>query len=473
MNHISSSKTTINNKLGVGLKPRHLTMMSIAGVIGAGLFVGSGAIISKAGPAALLAYVIGGILVVFVMRMLGEMAVASPDTGSFSTYADRAIGPWAGFTIGWLYWWYWVLLMPLEANVAGLILNGWFPQIPVWVYALVVTVLLTVTNLFNVKNYGEFEFWFALIKVIAIILFLIIGSLAVLNLWPYGQVHGLSNLTAKGGFMPNGFGAVIVALLGAMFAFLGTEIVTVAASEAKNPEQQIVKTTKSVVWRICLFYVGSIFLIVALTPWTDPELGKAGYGAYRRTLELLGIPSARWIMDFVVLTSVCSCFNSALYTGSRMAFSLSKRGDAPKFMQITSATGTPRLAVLSSSAIALIMVVANYIVPEKVFNTLMSTTGTIALFVYLVISLSQLKMRRKLEAAGNPLHLKMWCFPYITYGCIIFIILAVACMIYEPTFRIEVLCTSTVAAFVVLIGFLRQKRTKIPNERAGASTITP
>ncbi len=449
-----------NNQLGTGLKPRHLTMMSIAGVIGAGLFVGSGSIISKAGPAALLAYLIGGILVVFVMRMLGEMAVASPDTGSFSTYAERAIGPWAGFTIGWLYWWYWVLLMPLEANVAGLILHGWFPLIPIWVYALSVTVLLTITNLFNVKNYGEFEFWFALVKVVAIVLFLIVGSLAVLNLWPYGETHGISNLTAHGGFMPNGFGAVIVALLGAMFAFLGTEIVTVAASESKNPEQQIVKTTKSVVWRICLFYIGSIFLIVCLTPWTDPDLGKAGYGAYRRTLELLGIPNAHWIMDFVVLTSVCSCFNSALYTGSRMAFSLSKRGDAPKFMQLTSASGTPRLAVLSSSVIALMMVIANYIVPEKVFNTLMSTTGTIALFVYLVICLSQLRMRRKLEHTGTQLRFKMWAFPYITYACIIFIVVAIACMIYEPTFRIEVACTSAVAIFVALVGFFRQNKGK-------------
>lgn len=308
-------------------------MMSIAGVIGAALFVGSGSIIAAAGPAVILAYCAGGALVVFIMRMLGEMAATSPDTGSFSTYAERAIGRWAGFTIGWLYWWFWVLLMAWEAYVAGLILHEWFPLLSVNVFTLMMTITLTAINFMRVSKYGEVEFWFALIKVIAIVLFIVLGILAISRLWPVGGVSGLSNLSAHGGFMPNGLGPVIVALLGVMFSFLGAEIVTIAASESKNPVEQTKRAIKSVVWRICLFYIGSIFLIVCIVPWNDPLLSQTGYGAYRRTFEILGIPATKWIMNFVVLTSVSSCFVSGHYTASRMLYSLSKRGDAPALFQ--------------------------------------------------------------------------------------------------------------------------------------------
>ena len=327
-NYSCSGKRKNTEQLQASLKTRHLTMMSIAGVIGAALFVGSGKIIYTTGPAVVLAYLAGGIVVMLIMRMLGEMATSSPDTGSFSTYADKAIGRWAGFTIGWLYWWFWALLMAWEAYVAGMILNIWFPDISVNVFTLVATFLLISINFMNVRNYGEFEFWFALIKVTAIVCFIIICLLAVLNIWQGGTVHGIANLTAHGGFMPNGWSSVIVAMLGVMFAFLGAEIVTIAASESANPADQIVKATNSVVWRICLFYIGSIFLIVCLVPWNDPHLGESGYGSYRRTLELLGVPGAQYLMNFVVLTSVSSCLISTHYTASRMLFSLAKRGDA-------------------------------------------------------------------------------------------------------------------------------------------------
>ena len=202
------------NALSATLKTRHLTMMSIAGVIGGSLFVGSGSIVHSAGPAAVLAYLAGGIVVVFIMRMLGEMATANPDTGSFSTYADRAIGRWAGFTIGWLYWGYWALLMAWEAHVAGIILHEWFPMLSVNAFTLGATLVLILLNFFNVRNYGEAEFWFALIKVVAIVCFIVVGTLAVLRLWPWGEAQGVANLVAHGGFMPNGGKAVVVALLG-------------------------------------------------------------------------------------------------------------------------------------------------------------------------------------------------------------------------------------------------------------------
>ena len=250
----------------------------------------------------------------------------------FSTYADRAIGSWAGFSIGWLYWCTLAMLMGWEAYVAGKILNNWFPFIPIWVYMTVVIVALVVVNLQNVKNYGEFEFWFALIKVIAIVVFLVIGSLAIMHLW-WGNpaASGISNLTSQG-FMPNGGSSVITALLGVMFAYIGAEIVTVAAAESANPSKEIRKASNSVVWRIILFYVGSMFVAVCLIPHNNELLKDSTWGTYSVTLSALGIPGARHIVNFVVLTSVCSCFNSALYTCSRMLFSLSKRGDAPKVL---------------------------------------------------------------------------------------------------------------------------------------------
>ncbi|MFV3333546.1 amino acid permease [Pseudomonas sp. NY15437] len=453
-----AGNTPHHNELRGGLKSRHLTMMSIAGVIGAALFVGSGKTIALAGPAAVLAYLGGGILVVLVMRMLGEMAVAQPDTGSFSTYADRAIGRWAGFTIGWLYWYFWALLMGWEAFVAGNILNSWFPMIPGWGFALIVTLSLIVVNFMNVRSYGEFEFWFALIKVVAIVIFIIIGGLAIAHLWPWGSTGGWSNLTANGGFMPNGGKSVVVALLGVMFAFLGAEIVTVAAAESANPDKAIIRTTKSVVWRICLFYIGSIFIVVALVPWNHPHLGDPTWGSYRVTLDALGIPYTGLIVNFVVLTSVCSCFNSALYTASRMLYSLARRGDAHRIMQTTGRrTGTPYVGVLISSLFALVAIFLTAMQWMDVYDVLMQATGTIALLVYLAIAFSQLRMRRKLEAEGREIKLKVWLFPWLTYGVIAFIIGAFIVMVWEGTYFYEVVYTLLLAAVIVTMGLIAQR----------------
>ncbi|MBA6115221.1 MULTISPECIES: amino acid permease [Pseudomonas] len=458
---VVAEKSQPESHLKAGLKSRHLTMMSIAGVIGGSLFVGSGSVIHSAGPAAVLAFLTGGILMMLIMRMLGEMATASPDTGSFSTYADRAIGRWAGFTIGWLYWGYWVALMAWEAYVAGKILNGWFPAVSVNAFVLGTTLLLISINFFNVKNYGEFEFWFALIKVIAIVCFLTVSCLAVLNIWQVGEVSGISNLTAHG-FVPNGIEPVVGAMLGVMFAFLGAEIATIAASESKNPSQQIIKTTKSVVWRVGLFYVGSIFLIVCLVPWNDPMLGQSGYGSYRRTLELLGVPGAEWLMNFVVLTSVSSCLISAHYTASRMLFSLASRGDAPACFKLTKAdSGVPVYAIIGSCVVAVVMALINFsdtLRPRDVLDTLMNMTGTIALLVYLVIACSQLKMRRKLEASGRDIPLKMWLYPWLTWAVIVFIVVCLGAMSFMPDYQVLVISTGGAGVCLALLGVFHQMR---------------
>ncbi|KAF1009963.1 MAG: GABA permease [Pseudomonas fluorescens] len=461
------SSTQSSNDLEQGLKPRHVTMLSIAGVIGAGLFVGSGHAIAAAGPAVLLAYAAAGTLVVLVMRMLAEMAVASPDTGSFSTYADRAIGHWAGFTIGWLYWWFWVLVIPLEANAAATILNAWFPEVAIWVFTLVITLLLTATNLFSVKNYGEFEFWFALIKVVAIIGFVVLGLMAIFGFLPTSQVSGVSHLFDTQGFMPNGIGAVLAAILTTMFSFMGTEIVTIAAAESKNPGQQISKATNSVIWRIGLFYLVSIFIVVSLVLWNDPTL--AAVGSYQTVLERMGIPNAKLIVDLVVLVAVTSCLNSALYTASRMLFSLGRRGDAPAMSRLVNKSGTPYWAVLLSTGAAFLAVFANYVAPAAVFEFLLASSGAIALLVYLVIAVSQLRMRQKRTAAGEKIAFRMWLFPGLTYAVMVFIVGTLTVMLFQEAHRVEIIATGILSILVIAAGLIVSSKRKA--QKTGAAVL--
>ncbi|CUU24005.1 GABA permease [Duffyella gerundensis] len=447
---------TNDDVLAQGLKPRHVRMLSIAGVIGAGLFVGSGHAISEAGPAVLIAYAAAGALVVLIMRMLAEMAVASPDSGSFSTYADKALGRWAGFTIGWLYWWFWVLVIPLEANAAGTILHAWFPQVAIWQFTFAITLILTVTNLLSVKNYGEFEFWFALIKIVAIIAFLCAAGIAVFGFMPNSTTSGLAHLYDTHGFMPNGLGAVMAAILTTMFSFMGTEIVTIAAAESKNPGKQITQATNSVIWRIALFYLLSIFFVVALVPWNSP--GLVQQGSYQTVLQAMGIPHAKLIVDAVVLMAVCSCLNSALYTSSRMLYSLSRRKDAPAAASRTNRSGTPWVAVLLSTAAAFIAVIANYLAPSVVFEFLLASSGAIALLVYLVIAASHLVLRKKREKAGDVLTYRMWLFPGLTWLTMLFIVTVLVVMLFNAQHRVELLATGGLTLLIIATSLVLHRK---------------
>ncbi|GAA3677083.1 GABA permease [Arthrobacter ginkgonis] len=441
-------------ELQKSLKPRHLSMIAIAGVIGAGLFVGSGAAIQQAGPAILVAYAAAGLVVVLVMRMLGEMAAANPETGSFSAYADKALGRWAGFSIGWLYAWFWIIVLGIEATAGAAIMNRWMPGVDQWVWALILMVLLTLTNVWSVKSYGEFEFWFASIKVTAIILFLIAGTAAILGLIPGVPAPGLSNLTGQGGFMPNGADAVLAGVLVVVFSFFGAEIATIAAGESEHPVDAVKKAVKSTVWRILLFYIGSVAIVVTLLPWNDASVAKSPYVA---VIELFGIPAAGTIMDVVVLTSVLSCLNSGLYTASRMIFSLSTRGDAPKAWSRISKRGVPLAAVLASTVVGFITVGLNYIAPDTVFLFLVNTSGAIALFVWLVIATSQLVLRRRTEASGVEMPLKMWLFPYLTWASIIAIVAMIVGMLFVDATRESLLLSLLLGAVVVGIGLWRYR----------------
>ncbi|MFQ6398531.1 amino acid permease [Nocardia sp. KC 131] len=436
------------------LKKRHLSMIAIAGVIGAGLFVGSGAAIKEAGPGVLIAYALAAVVVVLVMRMLGEMAASNVETGSFSTYADKAIGRWAGFSVGWLYSWFWIVVLGVEATAGAAILHRWMPDVPQWSWALILMVLLTLTNVASVKSFGEFEFWFASIKVAAIVIFLVLGVVAIFGFMPGLDAPGLRNLTGHGGFIPNGTGAVLGAVLVVVFSFFGAEIATIAAGESEHPESSVRAATRSVVWRILLFYIGSIAIVVTLIPWDSATVALSPYVA---VIKLYGIPAAATIMDVIVLTSVLSCLNSGLYTASRMLFSLSRRGDAPAGWSEISRQGVPVSAVLASTVVGFLTVGLNYLSPDTVFLFLLNSSGAIALFVWLIIAVSQLRLRRRLEAAGAvDIPLKMWAFPYLTYATIAAIIALLVGMAFLPATREQLLVSCALATVVVAIGVFRR-----------------
>jgi GABA permease len=436
-------------------------MISIAGIIGAGLFIGSSNAIATAGPAILISYAMTGLLVLLVMRMLGEMAIANPNSGSFSTYASEAIGPWAGFTIGWLYWWFWVLIIPVEAIAGADILHAWFPAVPSWAFAFLIMCVLSGSNLVSVKNFGEFEYWFALVKVIAIVAFIIVCSLAVMGFWPLAPVSGVSQLWANGGFMPNGFGTVLGGVLITIFSFFGAEIVTIAADETANPQEKIRRATNLVVYRIAIFYLASIFLVVSLVAWNDPALKSVG--SFQRVLEVLNVPGAKLMVDLVVLVAVTSCMNSGLYTASRMLYSLSARGEAPSGVRRISGSGVPTVAVLLSTLAGFVGCLVNYAFPGKVFGFLLSTTGAIALLVYLVIAVSQLRMRARAERDGTVLTLKMWLFPWLTWLVIGLIVLVLGYMLFSDAYRYETLMTVGVATAILgLYAVRRRSTTAVP-----------
>ncbi|MFI9582068.1 amino acid permease [Streptomyces sp. NPDC052236] len=445
--------------LQAGLKNRHLSMIAIGGVIGAGLFVGSSSGIAAAGPAILLSYALVGTLVVFVMRMLGEMAAANPSSGSFSAYADRALGRWAGFSIGWLYWFFWVVVLAVEATAGAFILEGWMPAVPQWGWALIVMVVLTATNLASVASYGEFEFWFAGIKVVAISAFVLIGVLAVFGVLPGSDNPGagFAHLTDAGGFMPNGAGAILTGVLMVVFSFMGSEIVTLAAGESEDPQRAVSKATNSVIWRIGVFYLGSIFVVLTLLPWNDASILEKG--SYVAALDSIGIAHAGQIMNVIVLTAVLSCLNSGLYTASRMAFSLGRRGDAPKAFGRTNARGVPRAAILGSVVFGFLAVFFNYKWPDTVFAFLLNSSGAVALFVWLVICVTQLRMRGIiLRESPEKLVVRMWLFPYLTWLTIAMIVFVLGYMVYDGgDAREQVLLSMAVAAVVVAVAVGREK----------------
>ncbi|MCM6772875.1 amino acid permease [Nocardia sp. CDC159] len=453
------TKTTgaVREGLRTGLRRRHMTMLAIGGAVGAGLFVGSGSVIKTAGPAAVVSYAAAGALVLFVLRALGEMVVARPVAGSLAEYARMALGPFAGFTVGWLYWYMYVVLVGAEATAGAAILGQWI-DLPAWMLSAALLIVMTAVNLISVRSFGEFEFWFASIKVAAIVVFLVLGTLYILGWWPDGD-GGLGNLTAYGGFVPNGATGLLSAIVVVIFAFGGTEIVTLAAAESAEPGKAVARATSNVLWRVGLFYVASIFLVVTILPWNDAKVLTSPFVS---ALDKMGVAAAGTIMQVVILTAVLSVLNSAIYVTSRMLYVLTRDGDAPARLVKLNRRGVPARAVLLGTVAAWGAVIASYVSPDRVFTFLVNSIGVLLAFMYLAIMFSQLRLRAKLQREDpRALTFRMWGYPYLSWLVIVALIVVLISAAVMPSLRPQ-LIASTVSLLVVAAMYpLRVKFGKI------------
>lgn len=417
-------------QLSHGLSQPQLTMIAIGGIIGAGFFVGSGVVISTAGPAAFLTYALCGVLIILVMRMLGEMAAANPSTGSFADYAREALGGWAGFSVGWLYWYYWVIVVGFEAVAGAKVITYWF-HAPLWLLSLGLMSLMTATNLFSVSSYGAFEFWFAGIKVAAIVIFLALATLYAFGLWPHRQAD-FANLYSYGGFLPNGLHGAVGAIVVVIFSMVGAEVATIAAAETPDPERAVQRATNAVAARIAIFFVGSVFLLTVVMPWSSVQSGASPFvGA----LKQMGLPGADHVMNAVVLTAVLSCLNSGLYTASRVLFVLAGQREAPARMREVSTRGVPYLAIVASSVVGFLCVIMAGVAPDTVFQFLLNSSGAIVLLVYLLIALSQIVLRRR--TPPEKLRVKMWLFPALSVLTVAGIAAVLVQMAFETGTRVQ------------------------------------
>jgi aromatic amino acid permease len=438
--------------LSHGLKQRHLSMIALGGVIGAGLFVGSGAGIAAAGPSIVVAYAVSGLLVMLVMRMLGEMSAAFPSSGSFSAHAERAIGPWAGFAAGWSFWVLLCTAVGLEGIGAAHIVTGWLPGTPEWAWVALFMVVFCGANLTAVKNFGEFEFWFAALKVGAISLFLILGGLAIAGVLPGTDSPGASNLTD---FLPHGSEGLVIGLLASVFAYGGLETVTIAAAESENPVRGVASAVRTAMWRIALFYIGSMAVIVTLVPWDSKDVVEKG--PYVAALDHLGIPGAGQLMNVVVLVALLSAMNANIYGSSRIAYSLVARGQGPRALARVSG-GVPRIAVLTSCVFGFVCVLLSYWRPNDVFPWLLNMIGAVILVVWMFIAVSQLLLRRRVEReAPEKLVVRMWAFPVLTWVALAGMVAIFVLMAREPDTRVQLYSTGGMTLVLAVVGYAWQK----------------
>lgn len=401
-----------------GLKNRHLQMIALGGAIGTGLFYGSASTIALAGPAVMLSYLIGGVVIFFIMRMLGEMAVDEPVSGSFSYYATKYWGKFPGFLSGWNYWFNYVLVSMAELTAVGIYMQFWYPDMPQWIAALVCLVVITAVNLINVRLYGEFEFWMALVKISAIVLMIVLG---LCLLFGSGQPFpdNISNIWQNGGFMPNGWWGLALSITVVMFSFGGIELIGITAGETENPDHTIPKAINQVIWRILIFYVGTMAVLMALWPWN-----KVGMEAspFVQIFSNVGVPAAAHILNFVVLTAAVSVYNSAIYSNSRMLYGLAMKNEAPEFLGKLSKRGVPVNGIFVSSGITLLCVALNYFFPGKVFMVLMSVATIAATISWMTITITHLKFRAKCLAEGKATKFKSPFYPVINYICMAFLL---------------------------------------------------
>ncbi|WOC11468.1 amino acid permease [Gordonia sp. MP11Mi] len=438
-------------RLKTGLRPRHLVMMSLGSAIGAGLFVGSGEGIALAGPAALVAYAIIGLIIVSVMRMLGELAAADPNPGAFSYYVGKALGPGAGFMMGWLWWIQMTLVVSAEALAAAEGLTGLIGVLPSWGWALVFMLVFTVLNLTGAASFGELEFWLALIKVAFIVVFLAIGA-AYLFGWTSEPSPGLDNV---GDFVPNGIGGVTAALLVIAFAFGGIEIIAVAAAETDDPGPSVTKAIRTIVWRILVFYVGSVLVIILVLPASD---GRLQSGPFVGVLEQAGLPAVATTMGAIIVVALLSSMNVNLYGASRMLFSLGLRRMAPAGTAKVSTRGVPITAVMASVVVGFAIVPANYVWGEQVLDKLLALVGSTLLVTWLAITAAQIVLRRRADREGLRLPMKMWLFPYLSWATMLGLAVIVVLGLWTASVRGQIVSTAVLAFVLWGVGTIIARR---------------
>ena len=434
-------------QLSRGLKARHIELIALGGTIGVGLFMGSASTIKWAGPSVLLAYALAGIVMFFVMRIMGEMLYLEPVTGSFATYAHKYISPWAGYLTAWCYWFLWVTVGMSEVTAIGIYMNYWFPDLPQWLPALLGVALVASANMAAVKYYGEFEFWFALIKVATIVAMLVVGvGIIFFGFGNHGIPVGIDNLYSNGGFFTGGLEGFLFALCLVTAAYQGVELVGITAGEAQNPQQTLRKATKNIIWRILIFYIGAIFVILAVYPWN--QIGSIG-SPFVMTFAKVGIAAAAGIINFVVLTAAMSGCNSGIYSAGRMLYTLAENGQAPKFFGKVSASGVPSNSIKVTIACLLVGVLLNYLYPNsKLFVYIYSASILPGMIPWLVLGISQIKFRKRWEKEMASHPFKSPLYPVSNYVMIVFLCLVLVGMWFNEDTQASLLVGAGFCAVV-------------------------
>ncbi|NPE54373.1 amino acid permease [Dickeya dadantii] len=436
-----------------GLKNRHIQLIALGGAVGTGLFLGIAQTIKMAGPSVLLGYAIGGLIAFFIMRQLGEMVVEEPVAGSFSHFAYKYWGNFAGFASGWNYWVLYVLVAMAELSAVGIYVQYWWPDIPTWVSAAVFFVLINAINLANVKMYGELEFWFAIIKVVAIVGMIAFGGWLLLS-GHGGPEATVTNLWAQGGFFPNGVVGLVMAMAVIMFSFGGLELVGITAAEADKPEESIPRATNQVIYRILIFYIGSLTVLLSLYPW-----GKVveGGSPFVMIFHALNSELVANILNIVVLTAALSVYNSCVYCNSRMLYGLAKQGNGPQSLLKVDRRGVPVVAIGISALATALCVLINYVLPGKAFELLMALVVSALVINWAMISLAHLKFRASKEREGVQTRFKALWFPFGNYLCLAFMAGILVIMYLTPGIQISVLLIP-VWLVVLGIGYRFKKR---------------
>ncbi|ACD22506.1 MULTISPECIES: amino acid permease [Clostridium] len=449
-----------NQKLSRGLKNRHVQLLAIGGAIGTGLFLGSGRSIHLAGPSILFAYMITGIICFFIMRALGELLLSNLNYHSFVDFVYDYLGDKAAFITGWTYWFCWISLAMADLTATGLYIQYWFPNIAQWVPSLIFLVILLIMNLTTVKLFGEMEFWFSLIKVIAILALIIIGTFMIIKGFSTDAgISSFTNLWSHSGWFPNGVRGFVLSFPMVVFAFTGIELVGLTAGETENPEYVIPKAINNIPIRIIIFYIGALTVIMSIYPWNSINPDKS---PFVQVFAAVGIAAAASIVNFVVLTSAASACNSGIFSTSRMVYSLAKENNAPESMKKLTSNQVPSNATMFSAAVILISVILNYIMPEGVFVLITSISTFCFIFIWVIIVICHLRYRKTNPELATKSKFKMPLYPIINYIILVFFAFVIVVLALNNETRVAIFVTPI--WFIILGVIYKILKSKKKNE---------